>query len=563
MTGARRPGTAGSIGDPTESSESTSEPTTEDGSGDAQPVADPLASATPEAPRRSAAALLRGGGWNTGAQLAPLAVNLVLTPFVIHGLGIGRFGLYILATSIADFLGTFDGGLYSSSQRYFAVYAGAEDRRSTSRLCLSLTAAVLVLGTVMAGVLAVLAPVLLSLFRISDPLRSEGQFLLRALGIVIALELLRGVFAAILNARQRFAVSSLTTVGQYGVYAVGVILAVHNGWGLRGIATTLLVQTGLSTLVLAVAARRYLSLSLMRFLPRRELADFLRYASRAQVAGLSDLINLQSDSMIIGGFLNVQSVTFYSSGRNFASQLRSLPWNAISPAASMLGRTYGERGSEAVLEQFRQLQRWWVQACSGWIAVAAGAAYFGVTQWLGPGFRLAGVVAVVLLVGYLFRLWAGMMTVYCQTVGHPELEAHYGLVSVLVNLVLTLALVVPFGVLGVVGATAAGQLVGSLYLLHIVRSRLSATVPSFLADVPWPASVLAAAVTVLLELAAWPLFAQGPLGLLEAGVVAVPGLAVFAVVLLGPAMAWGAAAARLATLTKRGPTCRRDEREHA
>lgn len=530
---------------------------------DTQPVVDPLASATQEPPRGAGAALLRGGGWNTGAQLAPLALNLVLTPFVIHGLGISRFGLYILATSIADFLGTFDGGLYSSSQRYFAVYAGAGDRRSTSRLCLSLTAAVLVLGAIMAALLTLLAPALLTLFRVPESLRGEGQFLLRTLGVVIALELLRGVFAAILNARQRFAVSSLTTIGQYGIYAVGVIATVDNGWGLRGIAVTLLVQTGLSTLVLAVAARRYLSLPHLRFLPRAELLDFWRYASRAQIAGLSDLINLQSDSMIIGGFLNVQSVTFYSSGRNFASQLRSLPWNAIAPAASMLGSTFGQRGPEAVLVQFARLQRLWVQACSGWIAVAAGAAYFGVTQWLGPGFRLAGVVSIVLLVGYLFRLWAGMMTVYCQTVGHPELEARYGLVSVLVNLVLTLALVIPFGVLGVVAATAAGQLVGSIYLLHIVRSKLSRQVPSFLREVPWLASVLAAAVTVILELAAWPVLAEGPLGLLEAGVVASPGLIVFGIVLLGPAKAWRTARARSAALTSRRASARGDRGGHA
>ncbi|MCW2529027.1 MAG: integral rane protein MviN, partial [Pseudonocardiales bacterium] len=353
-------------------------------------LVDPLASAKPEPPRGARAALLRGGGWNTGAQLAPLAVNLVLTPYVIHGLGINRFGLYILATSIADFLGTFDGGFYSSSQRYFAVYAGSDDRRSTSRLVCTLTAAVICLGALMAAVLTFLAPAFVSLFNVPDSLRSEGQFMLRALGLVIALELLRGVFAALLNARQRFAATSLTTVGQYGIYTVGVVLTVHNGWGLRGIAITLIVQTGLSTLVLAVAASRYLVPSQLRFMPRKDISAFLRYASRAQVSGLSDLINLQSDSLIIGGFLNVQSVTFYSSGRNFANQMRSLPWNAISPAAAMLGHTFGQRGQKAVLAQFRDLQRFWVQACSGWIAVAAGAAYFGVTQWLGNGFRLAG-----------------------------------------------------------------------------------------------------------------------------------------------------------------------------
>jgi O-antigen/teichoic acid export membrane protein len=513
--------------------------------GDGSVIVDPLGSATPPVSRASGVTLLRGGGWNAGAQLAPLVVNLVLTPYVIHGLGVSRFGLYILAISIADFLGTFDGGFYSSAQRYFAVYAGSNDQRSTSQLCLTLIVCAAALGAVMIGLLILVAPVLVSLFHVPAQLRPEGQLMLQTLGLVIALELMRGVFAGIVNARQQFAVSSLTTVGQYGVYTVGVVLTVHNGWGLRGIALTLLVQTGLSTGILAVAASRYVSLSEMRFLPRRRLADFLRYSSRAQVSGLSDLINLQSDAIIIGGFLNVRAVTFYSSGRNFASQMRTLPWNAIAPAAALLGRTFGEKGQGAVLAQFRELQRTWVQACSGWIAVAAGAAYFGVTQWLGPGFKLAGVVAVVLLVGYLFRLWVGMLTVYCQTIGHPELEARYGVVSVVVNLVLTIALVVPFGVLGVVAATALGQLVGSLYLLQIVGRRLSPAVPNFLADVPWLASAAAAALTVGLELAAWRWLSEGPLGLLEAGLVAVPGLLLFGLLLLGPSRLWLSASSQL------------------
>jgi O-antigen/teichoic acid export membrane protein len=501
----------------------------------------------------SGKAVLRGSSWNTVAQIVPLIINIILTPYVIDGLGKPAFGLFILSTSIADFLGTFDGGFYSSAQRYFSIYAGRNDNRATGRLFLSLSMAVLGLGAIMATILTVAAPVLIGFFRVPVALRADGEFILRVLGIVIALELLRGVFAGIINARQRFSVTSGTTITQYLIYTGIVIATLRYHWGLHGIALALLAQAAVSTAILGLAASRYLARSDLRFMPRREITEFLRYSSRAQVSGLSDLINLQSDSLIVGGFINLSSVALYNSGRNFATQMRSLPWNAIAPAATSLGHTYGEQGAEAVLVQFRRLQRLWVQACSGWIAVGAAAAYFGVTRWLPAGYRLAGVVAVVLLIGYAFRLWAGMMTVFCQTTGHPELEARYGVVSVVVNLVLTLALVVPFGVLGVVAATALGQLVGSIYLLRVVRSRLSADIPSFFDEVPWLASAIAAAVTVGLELPVWNLFHRGALGLLEAGVVAAPGLLVFAVLTFGPRQVWQILRGRLRPMTQRTP----------
>lgn len=498
----------------------------------------------------SRSVLLRGGSWNSAAQLAPLLVNLALTPFVIHGLGVSRFGLYILATSITDFLGTFDGGLYSAAQRYFAVHAGAKDRQATGRLYLSLTVGVSAFGVVLWGVLTACAPLLIVAFRIPSDLRSEGRFMLQILGIVLALQILRGVFAALLNANQRFALTSLATVGQYALYTVGIVLTVHEGWGLYGVALTLLIQTAAVTAALAYGSSRYVTRARLRFLRRRELSDFLKYAGRAQVASFSDLINLQSDSVIIGGFLGVRSVTFYSSGRNFASQIRTFPGNAIGPAATLLGETFGKDGQSAVLVQFRRLQRIWVRACSGWIAVAAGAAWFGVTKWLGSDFELAGTVAVVLLVGYMFRLWADMLTVYCQTVGHPELEARYGTLSVAVNLVLTLALVVPFGVIGVIVATAIGQLTGSLYLINLVHRRLSPEVPSFLGEVPWRLMAATAALTVALEALARPWLTEGPIGLVEAGLVASPALAVYVIGMFG----WSTLVARARQLWRRPPT---------
>ena len=100
-------------------------------------------------------------------------------------------------------------------------------------------------------------------------------------------------------------------------------------------------------------------------------------------------------------------------------------------------------------------------------------------------------------------------------------------------------------------ATALGQLVGSLYLLHVVHHRLSRDVPSFLSEVPWLAVAVATAATVALELLAWRALTEGPLGLVEAGIVASPGLIVFAVVLLGPMPAWRAALGLLARVRTR------------
>jgi hypothetical protein len=74
---------------------------------------------------------------------------------------------------------------------------------------------------------------------------------------------------------------------------------------------------------------------------------------------------------------------------------------------------------------------------------------------------------------------------------------------------------------------------GSLYLLRLVRRRVPGRLRSFLRDVPVLATACGLAITVAVEFLARPLCPEGGLGLLTCGVLALPGLAVFGIVALG------------------------------
>ncbi len=60
--------------------------------------------------------------------MLPLIFNLALTPFVIHGLGVGIYGIFLLVMVIQQFIGSVDGGVGPSARRYFGMYAGRGDR---------------------------------------------------------------------------------------------------------------------------------------------------------------------------------------------------------------------------------------------------------------------------------------------------------------------------------------------------------------------------------------------------------------------------------------------------
>jgi O-antigen/teichoic acid export membrane protein len=260
----------------------------------------------------------------------------------------------------------------------------------------------------------------------------------------------------------------------------------------------------------------------------------LRYSGSVQIFGLARVINTQVDTFVVGAVLPVSSVAVYNSGAGFSTQLGSIPGNALAPIGTILARAFGTGGESGAKEEFTYLQRLWVRGVAGWSAAGLGAAYFGVESWLGPQIRLSGVVAVVLVASNAIGLWTEPLNLLTAAVGRPQLVTRYGVVGTVTNLVLTVPLVLAFGLLGTVAATAIAQVLASLYFVRVVRSRYDSGIRSFLHDVPVIQSLVTAAFVAGLELVVHAHAPSGPVGLLVAGFVAVPGVVLYASLVFGP-----------------------------
>ena len=127
----------------------------------------------------------RGFSWGTVGQLTGVAGNLVLTPFIIHGLGVERYGIFVLVVTLTGMLTSFDGGVMGAAARYFAVYAGTDDRRSTTRLLVTFCVLLTGLGIVISIAAWFLSPVVVGFLNMSAVWRPQAIFLFRTLGLLV------------------------------------------------------------------------------------------------------------------------------------------------------------------------------------------------------------------------------------------------------------------------------------------------------------------------------------------------------------------------------------------
>lgn len=484
----------------------------------------PLAAERVPEPSRTRV-LLSGTAWNTAAQFAPLIVNLALTPYVIRTLGPVAFGLYLVVSSLGTFLGQFDGGIHRSAQRHFVLFAGRDDRVSSTRLLTTLLCFVAGGTSLVFGTAFLAAPTVIEFFHAPPQLFDDALFLFRVLIVGIGVALARNLFAALLAAYQRFALTSLTWIAGYAVNATGLVVVLSQGMGLRGIAYVFVAQQVFATVTIIPSAFRHLTRSGIGLLSRRETREFFSFAWKVQISGLLSLLGLQGAILIVGRFAAAQ-VPFFGPGATFAQQMRALPLNAIRPMQTMIGNALAGEGLGEGARQARELQKTWVVAVTVWIAVGAPAVFFGVNIWLPLEGRLPGLVACVMLVASFFALAPQVLLTLAMQLGLPGLEMRAYAISVAITLSLSLLGVSVFGAFAVAVANVLGQ-GASFWYLQARSRRMTAPLPSALAEVPWVAMLTATLLTtaavggVAYLIEAWGL-PKGGLGLLLCGAAAAP-----------------------------------------
>jgi O-antigen/teichoic acid export membrane protein len=483
--------------------------------------------------------IIRGFSWNLAGQVVPAVISIVLTPFLLHHLGLPRYSLLAIAQTSIVFLTSFDGGFGSTAGRYFATHASRGDRAALTRLFLTLVLIMVLIGCLVTGLLFPLANTAVALFDVPRTLYPQALFLARILGPVVTAALVQSVLAALVQAHHRYPLGCAAGVSSALAWAGGAVWVIGTGAGLRGLGLALLAQQLVAILILAPAAASHLRFRQIRLLSLVELRDVAGFSLRRQLFGITTLVNNQFDVFIVAAVLPLGLVGLYATGANFAMQVRGVLSNALVPMGNDITYAYGRDGQEAADRRFVELQKTWVVAVTGFFAVALGSSYWGISVWLGPRYSLAGVVATLMLAGHAVNMYSGPLTLFLNAIGKPGAEARYGIIAMVLNVFLTVPLVLLAGVYGVVAGTVLGMVIGTLILVPLARSGAGLSIPHFMRAVPLVPGLAVAAVSFLGLWLAHGMLPRGPLGLLGSGAISLPPLAVFAICKVGPRRVFG------------------------
>ena len=418
-------------------------------------------------------AILKNVGSSWFALGLNILVGLFLSPYMLHHLGDEAFGLWILIFSITGYYGLFDLGIRSSIIRYVAKYSSLADDGELNRLVNTALFTYSGIGTVAILTTIAVSFYMDSIFRISGGSLHVARWLLLMVGSAVAVSFPLGVFGGILEGLQRFYVLNLTSVSSTVMRALMIVLALRHGQGLLTVTLITVSLPLLTSLINAMVVFRILPLHFgLKHLNRESLKRIASYSGTTFIIIVATRLRFKTDAMVIGTFLSSAAITYFTIG----SRLVDYAGEVVSGLAQLFLPMSSRSDATGDLSRLRKLFIAGNRACALIIfPMAAILIILGksvIEAWVGSRYVATSYpVLLILVIPYTLMLAQSASSRILFGMAKHKTLAIVILLEGAANLILSIFLVRPFGILGDAVGTAIPLACTTLVFLprHLCR----------------------------------------------------------------------------------------------
>jgi O-antigen/teichoic acid export membrane protein len=433
---------------------------------------------------------------------AEMAIGLITLPFNLHHLGTEAYGLWMLTAGVTIHFSVLDLGYGGAMVKFIAQYRAHKDTRALNEIASTLFYLFAAFGVLAYLVVVGLAFNLEHVFRISQAQAEIGKWILLIIGVNVAINFPFSVFGGVSSGFQRYDVNNMVAIVSNLLVAVVNVAVVLAGYGLIAlVAATTTVRLATYFLYRRNAYRVFPSLrirpSYVRTSRLREVTGFSVYSS---IIDWANKLNYELDEVVIGIFLGAGPVAIWAVADRIISGTQRLTnqGNAVllpvvvdSDATQRIGRL------QRVLIEGTRLSLATVLPIALVLVLLAEPL---IRAWIRkPEILAAAPVIQILAFAVALRVGNATSTTILKGSGQVRYVAIVNIGTGLVNLALSSALVMTYGLVGVAVGTVIPVALSSIFILFPAACR-RVDVPVLKASrqAVWPAVWPAVAVSALL-----------------------------------------------------------------
>ncbi len=406
--------------------------------------------------------------FNIVGRFWSFVILFVLTPYIIHHIGVERYGVWAIIAVLTGYLGLFDLGISTSFVKYIAEYYTSGDDGRINRVVNTGFLFYLLFSILVVSLGLAFIDTIFSLFHIPAPLYHEAVFAFSLGLILFGVSNSFNVFAAIQNGLQRMDIGNKVAIAVSIPGVAGTVIALENGYGLPGLMINnafVVLLTSIINVIIAYRIFPAFHFSPFALSDRETFQRLFRFGYRVQLSAVAGVIHFQMDKFLLAFFLNVSRVTYYTVASQTASSIREIPLillRAILPAASEIDAV---RDRGALDELYFRSMKYIVLVGVCLLTVTIQFADPFLFLWLGPGYEISAVTLKILMVGYFFNILTGPGFFILNGMGKPQYGMRSSILAAVLNLFLGVTLVIGIGYYGVVLGTTLSMMMAALYFI--------------------------------------------------------------------------------------------------
>lgn len=423
-------------------------------------------------------------------------IPFLYTPIMLRLLGQAEYGLYGIAQSIMGYIGLLNFGIGGTIVRYLSKYRAMGDKAREERIIgLFLKIYAVICGLILAVGLFFAAHIQMY----GRSLSLEEVETLRVLVILMTINtavfLPFSIFSSIAIARERYVFTKL--VGMLsGIAAPALNLALlYCGFGSVGLVLSSTVLNFVTYGIYTVYAVKYLQVRpCFRRAEPGLLKEILQFSFFVFLAGVVDILYWATDKLIIGWAIGSAATAVYNIGASFNTYVTSLS-TAVSDllVPRLTEMAVKDTPKEEFTRIFIRVGRLQFLLISFIVSAFVTFGRQFILLWAGPGYEQSYYVALFTMIPVTVPLIqnTGLNILYAMN-KHRFRSVIYACIAIL-NVVLTLNWVEPYGILGAAAATCFAYTVGNVLIINwYYYRRIGIDIPEFWREILRMAPLMAA-----------------------------------------------------------------------
>jgi O-antigen/teichoic acid export membrane protein len=411
--------------------------------------------------------IIRNTIYNSIGRIWLMAVILLLTPYILHKLEVQVFAVWSLVFVVANYLGVLDFGIRTSFAKYIAEYHTKKDQDSINGVINCGIIFYLAFSLFVTALAVWLRGSIISLLQIPSSMHEESTFAILGMVLIFSMNNIFSIFEAVLVGLQRMDVQNKIMMFASPFNIAGTFYFLEKGFGIRG----LVLNYGIVSLII-IALNVYFSYRLLPFLriglsrvDKKIFRRLFNYGIKMQICNFAAIIYTQTDKVILSHFLGLSFVTFYELGQKAANAIRTLPMLMISALVPAVSELEASNDKEKLKQLYARGSKYISLTVFPLIFLSVLVASDLINLWVGDKFGLAILTFQVLMIGYGINVLTGMGTSMVRGIGKPEYETRYAVLTLVLQLVLSLTLVQVFGYRGILVSVLVTSIAAALYFL--------------------------------------------------------------------------------------------------